>query len=159
MTSGIWGDDSRAVSPVVGAGVAVAFVLLLAAVVTMLVLGTSEATDDGPDVELSFAYDDNASATTEDSFGNTGSSFDGLLTVTIKGGDVVRAEQLLIAGAAAESDRAPWGPDGGYAPEADIGPGDSTTVWVDSDDSVTVLFHDLETEESEQLDRWTGDGG
>ncbi len=49
-------------------------------------------------------------------------------------------------------------PDGGYAPEAKIESGDTLTMWVDSDDAVTVLFHDLDTEESARLDRWNGDG-
>jgi len=157
MIRGIRGDDSRAVSPLIGAGVAVALVLFAVSVVTMVILGAGEATDDGPDIEFSFEYNDNASATTEDSFGNTGGSFDGLLTITIEDGDVVRAEQLLITGATAESGRAPFGPDGGYAPEAEVGSGDTVTVWVDGDDSVTVLFHDLDTDESSRLDRWTGD--
>ena len=56
--------------------------------------------------------------------------------------------EMLVTRPASESGRAPFGPDGCYAPDAEIGSGDILTMWVDSDDAVTSLFHDHDTEGS-----------
>jgi flagellin-like protein len=150
-------NGDRGATPVIGVAIAVAIILLLATVVTMVVLGADEATDDGgPEMEFAFEYDAEADPTTEDSFGNTGNSFDGLLTIRYEGGDVVRAEQLLVAGAGSEPGRAAFAPAGGYAPEETVESGDTITVWVDSSDSVGVVWNHLETEQSNTVDTWTG---
>jgi hypothetical protein len=56
----------------------------------MVVLGAEEATDNGR-LEIDFfEYNNNAAPTTEDSFGNTGQSFDRLCTLQY--GNIVRAD-------------------------------------------------------------------
>lgn len=150
-------DEGRAVPLLLGIGIAVTLVVLLAAVVTMVILGADEATDDGsPEMEFSFEYNPDAEPSQEDSFGNTGRSFDGLLTITYESGDVARADQLLVAGAAAGFGRAPFGPDGGYPLDEEIDAGDTITVWVNSDDAVTVVWHHLEEDQTTIVDSWTG---
>jgi hypothetical protein len=53
-------------APVVGVAIAVALVLPLATVVTMVVLGADEATDDrGPKMEFAFEYDAEVDPPTE----------------------------------------------------------------------------------------------
>ena len=59
-----------------------------------------------------------------------------MLTIRYEGEDVVRAEQLLVAGASSEPGRAAFALAGRYAPEESVKSGDTITVWVDSTDSV-----------------------
>jgi hypothetical protein len=149
--------SERGVAPIIGIAIAMTLVSLLAGVVAVVVLAAEGTTgDSGPDMEFTSEYDSDAGATTEDSFDNTGDSYDGLLTIRYTGGDVVQAEQLLVAGAGAEPGRTAFSAAAEYNVTETVDSGDAITVWVDSTDSVGIVWNHLETEQSATVDSWDG---
>ncbi len=153
-------DDAmgnRAVTSVVAVGIAVVLTIMLAAVVTMVVLGVGEVSDgDGPSAEFEFSYDGDADPTVKDSFGNSGRTYDGLLRVTYTGGFNVEADELVLTGAASQQGRAPFARAPDFSAGERVSAGDSVTIWVSSTDEVTVSWDDVESDNSSTLDAWSG---
>lgn len=110
-------NDDRAVSPVIGVILMVAVTVILAAVVSMLVLGMGSDVESHPQASFSFDYD--SSADTVD--------------ITHEGGDTLANSSVSVIVEGTE--------DAGAWPDAEISAGDTyTTGTVSSGDSIRVVW-------------------
>lgn len=114
-------NDDRAVSPVIGVILMVAVTVILAAVVSMLVLGMGSDVESHPQASFSFDYD--SSADTVD--------------VTHEGGDTLANSSVKVLVNGDEDTDDAW-------PNAEISAGDTYTVGsgtaVSSGDSIRVVW-------------------
>lgn len=118
MTWNILNDnDDRAVSPVIGVILMVAVTVILAAVVSMLVLGMGSDVESHPQASFSFDYDSSA----------------GTVDITHEGGDTLANSSVSVIVEGTEDPNA-W-------PAAEISAGDTyTTGNVNSSDSIRVVW-------------------
>ena len=130
----ITADD--AVSSVIGVILMVAVTVILAAVVATFVLGLGEQVSDAaPETTFDFDFDEDSDA--EDSWGNNKSNGEGLLTITHIGGPTIDASLLSVTGSSAVS-----ADDYDDFSEAldQMSAGDSVSIWMNSEDSISVVW-------------------
>ncbi|MCU4716728.1 type IV pilin N-terminal domain-containing protein [Halapricum hydrolyticum] len=146
--------DDDAVSPVIGVILMVAITVILAAVIATFVLGLGESVSStAPQANFQEDYEADSSGGDLD-FTGSGSSDDGLLTVTHTGGDKIDAENLYLADG---SDRSAWtSGSSSYTSGSEISAGNSITADVDSDDTVRVIWSDDSEDSSAELSKWSG---
>jgi flagellin-like protein len=126
------GKDERAVSPVIGVILMVAITVILAAVIGTFVLGLGENVQStAPSASFAFDYDGSASPSSGPLLDGTGSG-NGDLTVTHESGDSVLNSQLEFTDGSS-NDPSPFG-------SSEVSAGVSTTVAIDSDDTVRVVW-------------------
>lgn len=113
-----FGDDDRAVSPVIGVILMVAVTVILAAVVSMLVLDMGNNVQSAP--QATFAFDSVAN----------GSQYD--VTITHQGGDPINTSQVQIVGGGVDET---WN-------AGVINAGDSKTITVNSGSTVRLIWKD-----------------
>jgi flagellin-like protein len=145
-------NDDDAVSPVIGVILMVAITVILAAVIATFVLGLGEqVSETAPQASFTFDYDESYSG--GDSFSNTDAG-DGLLTITHAGGNTMVADRLSVRGA--DGNGGNWVTDGDYNTGSEVSAGDGITVWIDSDDTISVTWVSENGQDSSTLRRWSG---
>lgn len=125
------GSDERAVSPVIGVIMMVAVTVILAAVVSMLVLGMGSDVDSNPQATFSFDHDGTNA------------------TITHEGGDTLDAGNVVIIHDGGETD---WTSTDGEVTAGDsnsVSAGAGTTVKVvwegDNGDTATLATYEVPT--------------
>jgi len=148
----LWNDDD-AVSPVIGVILMVAITVILAAVIATFVLGLGEqVSETAPQASFTFDYDEGA--TGNDDFSNPSQTGDdGQLTITHAGGATLVADRLAVRGAS--NSGGDW-TSGGYNSGSEVTAGDDITVWISSDDTVSVTWISENGQDSNTLRRWSG---
>jgi len=156
-------NDDDAVSPVIGVILMVAITVILAAVIATFVLGLGEQISE-TSPNTSFTFDFEEGDPTEDSFGTSPGTLDGLVTITHSGGPNINAAQLFVTGASTTSGSyqsgdnawsdtsAPNAPT--YGTSDEISAGDSVEVGVAFGDTISVTWENEEGTESSTLQRY-----
>jgi len=152
-------EDDGAVSPVIGVILMVAVTVVLAAVIATFVLGLGEQVSDAaPNTSIEFSYDDEVDSGVEDSWGEN-SNGEALLTITHTGGNNVDASLLGVTGSSAEPDGATY-TDFSTSEESwnssQMTAGASVSLWIDADDSVSVVWENDEGTDSARLRTFDG---
>jgi len=148
----LWNDDD-AVSPVIGVILMVAITVILAAVIATFVLGLGEqVSSTGPQAQFTFDYNEDPDDTTVD-LGTVGGD-DAKLTITHAGGDTITASQLSVSGSDAGGDGS-WN-DGDYEANSEISAGDSLSIAIESDDTISVTWTSENGQSSSTLRQWSG---
>jgi flagellin-like protein len=167
-------DD--AVSPVIGVILMVAITVILAAVIATFVLGLGEqVSETAPQASFSFDLDDGDINGTEDSWGYTynatkttktgiaENSTSAALEIQHTGGPNVNAELLGATGSNVSLDNASLAPDATPAyddfsesaessfNESEMGAGESATIFVEYEDTITVVWTSEDGESSATL--------
>ena len=146
-------NDDDAVSPVIGVILMVAITVILAAVIATFVLGLGDSlSNTAPQASFSFEYDSTGTASDADQSIDDDESPDaGVLTVTHDGGDQIEAAELSISAS-------PGGTadDSGDFFSTEVSAGSSTSVYVDSDATVRVIYSAESGGSSATLGRWDG---
>jgi flagellin-like protein len=143
-------DDDAAVSPVIGVILMVAITVILAAVIATFVLGLGDQVSDAaPQTSFSFDYDGTGDAKDIDL---ASSSSSGNLTITHSGGASIAQARLNA------TDRQGDGPVSlyGTAEDTDVTAGNSETIGVDNDDTVSVIWENAEGTTSATLEEFEG---
>jgi len=147
-------DDDAAVSPVIGVILMVAITVILAAVIATFVLGLGDQVSDAaPQTSFSFDYDGSASPSSgTDLATNTDAADRGELTITHSGGASIAQARLSA------TDRQSDGPVSlyGTAEDTDVTAGNSETIGVDEDDTVSVVWENAEGTTSATLEEFEG---
>jgi flagellin-like protein len=95
-------DDDRGVSPVIGVILMVAITVILAAVIAAFVLGLGDTNSTAPSVTFDTEYETGSSVSdtsnVQNSELNTGESDNGVLTITMQGGESFDAERVTFTG-------------------------------------------------------------
>jgi len=147
-------DEEEAVSPVIGVILMVAITVILAAVIATFVLGLGDQVgDSAPQASFDFDYDD-----TEDGTANSlnvtsnAASDTGNLTVSHTGGASITEARLTV------NDREGDGPADifGTSESNDVTAGNSDTVGVDDDDTVSLIWQNEDETNSATLRQWDG---
>jgi flagellin-like protein len=129
------GDDD-AVSPVIGVILMVAITVILAAVIGTFVLGLGDqVSDTTPSASFAFDFDNSASVSGDDLADS--SSDGGELTITHDGGDTIQSSNIDIRdtdGNTVEGDKDV------FTKITEVTAGTSTTIEIDNDDTVRVVF-------------------
>ena len=147
-------QDSRAVSPAVAVALLLALTVIMIAVVAPVITGavSDQQQVSETDIQLSFHYVGGASDSTTDDFGNTGNglSADGLVTVRVE----TVVTDIDAGEVAIDSDTS-----GGnladdtslYSDGDDLSTSDTMTVWINSTDTVSVIWTGSDNNYSELL--------
>jgi len=143
-------DDEDAVSPVIGVILMVAITVILAAVIATFVLGLGDqVSNTAPQASFSFDFDEgSASGVTLTDAGDNGD-----LTITHDGGDTIDASRVTIQ--ASPGGSAAGGTDV-YTSGSKVMAGSSTTVNVDTDATVRVIYTGQTGDSSATLGKWEG---
>jgi len=151
-------EDDGAVSPVIGVILMVAVTVVLAAVIATFVLGLGEQVSDSvPNTSFEFDYDDEYNG--EDSWGTEKPAGASLLTITHTSGPNVDASLLGVTGSTEDPG------DGTYADfstseeswnSSQMSAGTSVSIWVDADDSVSIVWENEAGTDSAQLRTFDG---
>lgn len=148
----ITADD--AVSSVIGVILMVAVTVILAAVVATFVLGLGEQiSDTTPEASFEFEFDDDPADGTEDSWGKEGED-DGLLTITHVGGPTIDASLLSVTGSTANN--ADDYDDFSDASLDQMSAGDSVSIWMETNDSISVVWTNPDGTQSSVLRSFDG---
>jgi flagellin-like protein len=165
-------DD--AVSPVIGVILMVAITVILAAVIATFVLGLGEqVSETAPQASFSFDFEENPDNGTQDSWGfnysgqpsdsNPGnvttSSVSGTLEIQHTGGPNVNSELLGATGSnatnASSADALPYDDfsesEESSFNESEMGAGESATIFVEYEDTITVVWTSEDGESSATL--------
>jgi FlaG/FlaF family flagellin (archaellin) len=128
----------------------VAITVILAAVIATFVLGLGEqVSDTTPNASFTTDLDQSIDANTTDDYGNnlgdftTDNSTAGVLTITHAGGPNIEA-QLLSNNGGSLSEGSWANADSPYAEGDEVGAGDSIEMWVQSDDTVRIVWENDE---------------
>ncbi len=142
----ITADD--AVSSVIGVILMVAVTVILAAVVATFVLGLGEQVSDvAPETSFDFDFDENPT-NGEDSWGEGGN--ESLLTITHVGGPSIDASLLSVTGSSvAEYDDFSGALD-------QMSAGDSVSIWMKTEDSISVVWTNRDGTQSSVLRSFDG---
>ena len=147
-------DDDAAVSPVIGVILMVAITVILAAVIATFVLGLGDQVSDAaPQTSFSFDYDGEADpGSNTDLASNSDAADRGELTITHSGGASIAQARLNA------TDRQGDGPVSlyGTAEDTDVTAGNSETIGVDNDDTVSVIWENAEGTTSATLEEFEG---
>jgi len=147
-------QGSRAVSPVVAVALLLALTVIMVAVVAPAIMGavSDQQQVSETDIQLSFHYVGGASDSTTDDFGNTGNglSADGLVTIRVE----TVVTDIDAGEVAVDSDTS-----GGnladdtslYSDGDDLSTSDTMTVWIDSTDTVSIIWTGSDNNYSELL--------
>ncbi|SFR99971.1 flagellin N-terminal-like domain-containing protein [Halomicrobium zhouii] len=138
--------EDDAVSPVIGVILMVAITVILAAVIASFVLGLGDqAQQTTPQASFSFDYDGTTSPSPGVGLYDDSTGEGGDLTVTHDGGDTIADARVDIVD-----------DDDSYAHQfgSEISAGVSTTVEVDNDDTVRVIFTGESGDSSSTLATW-----
>ena len=147
--------DDDAVSPVIGVILMVAITVILAAVIATFVLGLGEqVSSTAPQASFTFDYDEGVNG--EDSFQNDQSDGDGLLNITHAGGNTLAAENLAVSGAGGNGGDWIDADNEDYTEGSEITAGDGISVWIDSDETISVNWQSSDGSSSSTLRRWSG---
>jgi len=152
----LWNDDD-AVSPVIGVILMVAITVILAAVIATFVLGLGEqVSSTGPQAQFTFDYNEDPDSPNPDL--GTVDSDDALLTITHAGGDTIRASQLSVSGsnAGGNGDWNEAAGDNNYDANSEISAGDSLSIAIKSDDTISVTWTSENGQSSSTLRQWSG---
>ena len=149
----ITADD--AVSSVIGVILMVAVTVILAAVVATFVLGLGEQiSDTTPEASFEFEFDDDPADGTEDSWGEEGEDDDGLLTITHVGGPTIDASLLSVTGSTANN--ADDYDDFSDASLDQMSAGDSVSIWMETNNSISVVWTNPDGTQSSVLRSFDG---
>jgi flagellin-like protein len=147
-------DDDAAVSPVIGVILMVAITVILAAVIATFVLGLGDQVSDAaPQTSFSFDYDGEADPGSNTDLIRNGDAADrGNLTITHSGGASIAQARLNA------TDRQGDGPVSlyGTAEDTDVTAGNSETIGIDNDDTVSVIWENAEGTTSATLEEFEG---
>jgi flagellin-like protein len=147
-------DDDAAVSPVIGVILMVAITVILAAVIATFVLGLGDQVSDAaPQTSFSFDYDGSVDGTaTSKTLATSGSSTSGDLTITHTGGASIAQARLNA------TDRQGDGPVSlfGNSEDTEVTAGNSETIGIDEDDTVSVVWVNAEGTTSATLEEFEG---
>ena len=147
-------DDDVAVSPVIGVILMVAITVILAAVIATFVLGLGDQVSDAaPQTSFSFDYDGEADPGDDTDLATNDDAADrGKLTITHSGGASIAQARLNA------TDRQGDGPVSlyGTAEDTDVTAGNSETIGVDEDDTVSVIWENAEGTTSATLEEFEG---
>jgi len=140
-------NDDGAVSPVIGVILMVAITVILAAVIATFVLGLGEQiSESSPNASFTFDYNESGSST---DFNNQGPQ-NGSLSITHAGGPNIDSTQMSVIGSSVD-DGGTWN-DGGIS--GDVSAGDSVSITVASDDTISVVWENQDGTESATLQRF-----
>jgi len=158
-------DD--AVSPVIGVILMVAITVILAAVIATFVLGLGEqVSDTAPQASFNYEYDDNITGDADSwtvTNSNAPSGTDGLLTIQHSGGPNIDASLLGVAGT--EGANFPSSDDtySDFSTATDddlswdeMSAGDRISVWMSSDDSISITWTSEDGSTSATLSNYDG---
>jgi len=146
-------DDDTAVSPVIGVILMVAITVILAAVIATFVLGLGDQVSDAaPQTSFSFDYNGGDDPGTNDLASNGNAADRGNLTVTHTGGASITQARLSA------TDREGDGPVElfGTSEDTKVTAGNSDTIGVDDDDTVSVVWENAEGTTSATLEEFEG---
>jgi len=151
----LWNDDD-AVSPVIGVILMVAITVILAAVIATFVLGLGEqVSSTGPQAQFTFDYNEDPDDTDVDLVGTVDSG-EAKLTITHAGGDTITASQLSVSGSDADGN-GDWNEgDSEYGANSEISAGDSLSIAIESDDTISVTWTSENGQSSSTLRQWSG---
>jgi len=146
--------EDDAVSPVIGVILMVAITVILAAVIATFVLGLGEqVSQTTPNASFTTDLDQSANTSVADDYGNKPSPSDvGLLTITHSGGPNIEAQ--LLSNDGGDLSEGSW-TDAGYSDGDEVSAGDSVDMWVQTDDTVRIVWSSNEGD-SAILDTFEG---
>jgi len=147
-------NDDEAVSPVIGVILMVAITVILAAVIATFVLGLGDQiSNTAPQASFSFDYEEGASAPADSNLqldADTNPAV-GNLTIRHSSGQTIEDSNIrIVANPGGNVD----GADTTF--DTQISAGSSTTVYVDSDAEVNVVWQSSDGGDSATLGQWTG---
>jgi len=154
--------EDDAVSPVIGVILMVAITVILAAVIATFVLGLGEqVSQTTPNASFTTDLDQSVDANETDDYGDdaTNASGDvGLLTITHSGGPNIEAQ--LLSNDGGDLSEGSWtdtvsGADNEYSDGDEVSAGDSVDMWVETDDTVRIVWSSNEGD-SAILDTFEG---
>lgn len=145
--------DEDAQSEVLGAILLVAVIIMLVGILGTAVFSFGDRlAQEEPRVEFAFAFNRSASTAGCGDLTGDGAPDTGELTVTHDGGSAVEGSQLTIH-SQASGDSVEFDADCGLSRPT---PGSSTSVLVDSDDTVRVVWESESGGPTVVLEKWTG---
>jgi flagellin-like protein len=141
--------DDRAVSPVIGVILMVAITVILAAVIGTFVLGLGENVQ-STSPSASFGFDYDASGSTSSGSGSLYDSGDGGdLTITHESGDALQNSLLSVVDGNDGPVNSPFS-------SSEVSAGSSTTIDIDSDDTVRIVWTSQSGDNSATLGTFSG---
>ncbi len=145
-------DDDAAVSPVIGVILMVAITVILAAVIATFVLGLGDQVSDAaPQTSFSFDYNGTGDGQINpETLADSSSS--GNLTITHSGGASIAQARLNA------TDREGGGPVSLYggSEDTEVTAGNSETIGIDEDDTVSVVWENSAGTTSATLEEFEG---
>ena len=146
--------EDDAVSPVIGVILMVAITVILAAVIATFVLGLGEqVSQTTPNASFTTDLDQSADANETDDYGKTYNGSDiGMLTITHSGGPNIEAQ--LLSNDGGDLSDGSW-TEAGYSDGDEVSAGDSVDMWVQTDDTVRIVWSSNEGD-SAILDTFEG---
>lgn len=146
--------DDRAVSPVVAVALLLAITVVLTAAVFPIAMsaatGQQEVT--AQDIQIEFVFNGGTSQSTDDSFDNSGNDVngDGLVKIQINSvAKDIEAGQIAVTGVTSGGDLADE--TSLYTADEDLATADTITVWMDSAEKVSLIWHSEDSEHTEIL--------
>jgi hypothetical protein len=147
--------DEDAVTPVIGIILMVAITVILAAVITTFVLGTSEnVSEPTPEVTFEFIINDSVTGPDNDDFSPTRScsgSDEGVVEISHNGGPTLEAKAVHITGSSVRGDVRWDDADTVGGPTSEISASDSVKLCIKTDDRIQVTWTSQEGDGSSIL--------
>jgi flagellin-like protein len=148
-----YASTERSVTPVIGVVLMLGITVSLIVVVAPMILTESTSVNDGPPpVELTFVYEEGVETTQSDTFGTTGGSGDGLLTIRVTNGGGVDAGQIEITSNVSGGNLVDDTASSEFDTGETIRSGDTMTVWTERGDTIEVIWTSEDGEKSAILD-------
>ena len=151
--------EDDAVSPVIGVILMVAITVILAAVIATFVLGLGEqVSQTTPNASFTTDLDQSFDANKTDDYATNASAKGytndevGMLTITHSGGPNIEAQ--LLSNDGGDLSDGSW-TDAGYSDGDEVSAGDSVDIWVETDDTVRIVWSSNEGD-SAILDTFEG---
>ncbi|MFC7057155.1 type IV pilin N-terminal domain-containing protein [Halovenus salina] len=159
-------NEDDAVSPVIGVILMVAITVILAAVIATFVLGLGEqVSDTAPQASFDFDYNDTQPVSATDTFNNTvstnvtQSSVDGTLEIQHSNGPSIEPELLGATGSnATEVSGSTFTPYNDFSEALDnsMSAGESVNIFIDSEDTITLVWTSDDGSTSATLQTYEG---
>jgi flagellin-like protein len=145
----------RSVTPVVGVVVMLGITVSLVVIVAPLIFSGSTVDSGPPSIGVAFVYEENNQASQEDSFGTTGGSDSGVLTIQVKEGDDVNAGQIRVESNLSGGNLVDDTDSSEYESGDSILAGDEITVWTERGDEVRFIWTSDDGDDSYIIDKIT----
>lgn len=143
---------ARSVTPVIGVVVMLGITVSLVVIVAPLIFSGSSVDSGPPSIEVTFIYEEGIEASQEDTFGTTGGSDGGLLTLQVTNGADADAGQITVVSTRSGGNLVDDTDSSEYTDGDNILAGDEITVWTERGDEVQIIWTTDDGDESYIID-------